>query len=320
MSRTELWEMFVKYSKENNRFPSVSEFAAYSRIAEPTMSKVLKMWVSENKLAKMGNRYVFVDKTIQDFIQPEIKSVKPKKPAMKKEPEKLNILFSFVKCLVAVIGIILILCSIHFTFNFNKLGMNTFWAFMLSISIVLFMGFAFTIKSYIQSKSTKLGIIILWVLGISYSVFTAVSGQFNEFRQYSASDNHYQLENQKKIFESQLKTLEKKQNELLHWREQETEYSLNPDLKLENPGTWKTIQNGTKQLNETERKIEEIQEKLLVNIDNNTVTEETVYNWLSSFLNVRADIIQFIIILFPALFIDLCSTICLTFSFGKNEK
>ena len=64
----------------------------------------------------------------------------------------------------------------------------------------------------------------------------------------------------------------------------------------------------------------DIQDKLLNNINTEVVLEETVYNWLASFLGVSADIIQFIIILFPALFIDLCSTVCFTFALGKENN
>ena len=181
------------------------------------------------------------------------------------------------------------------------------------------MAFAFTIKSYVAEKSTGVFIVILWVLGISYSVFTAVSGQYNDFRKYSASDTSVQVENKNKIYENQLKAYEKKQKELLHWREQETEYSLNPDLKTENPVTWKKIQEGVEELKKVENEITEVQKKLLDNMDSEIVMKETVYNWLAGFLGINANIIQFIIILFPALFIDLCSTVCFTFALGKDK-
>lgn len=331
MTRTELWDMLVKLAKSSKEFPSEEEFAAYlksnnSIIPVATIHKVYNLWVTEGKLTKRGNTFIFTDKNIQSEIMPVKFEPKPiAKPSVKSLPKKKtesqdNFILKVIKIVSSVIGTILTGVSIHFTFRFNKLGMNIFWGLMLSISVVCFMSFAFTIRSYVMKKSTRVFIVILWVLGISYSVFTAVSGQFNDFRKYSASDSSLRVESQNKIYEKQLSTLEKKQSELNHWRDQETEYSLNPDLKIENPVTWQKIQKGCEDLNNVESQIMEIQDKLLDNISEDVVLEETVYNWLASFLGVRADLIQFIIILFPALFIDLCSTVCFTFAFGKEEK
>lgn len=340
MTRNELWDMLVDYSVHNKSFPKAETFAAYSKIPKDTMEKVYKMWIQEGKLERDRNGFIFTDSEIQSKIsEPEIKEEikeesvventevvspvvsKVRMPYKKKAAEKQNnFILKIVKMVAVVVGILLTTDSIRFTSNFNNLAMNMFWSLMLSVPVVCFMSFAFTIRSYVTEKSTRMFIVILWILGISYSVFTAVSGQFNEFRKYTASDNTVQIENKNKIYENQLKALEKKQTELLHWREQETEYSLNPDLKVENPVTWVKIQNGVEELKKVESDITDVQEKLLGNINTEVVLEETVYNWLASFLGIRADIIQFIIILFPALFIDLCSTVCFTFALGKENS
>lgn len=323
MTRNELWNMLREYSVSNG-FPNPETFAAYSKIPVDTIRKVYKLWIAEGKMNKVGDTYVFTDNAIESKPM-ENKSVKPIQPkvqkiSVKKQIEQqTNFILRIIKIIAVVIASVLTCVSIHFTFGFNKLGMTSFWGFLLSASVVSFMAFAFTIKSYVAEKSTRVFIVILWVLGISYSVFTAVSGQYNDFRKYSASDNSVQVENKNKIYETQLKAYEKKQKELLHWREQETEYSLNPDLKTENPVTWKKIQEGVEELKKVESEITEVQEKLLDNMDSEIVMKETVYNWLASFLGVNADIIQFIIILFPALFIDLCSTVCFTFALGKEK-
>ncbi len=322
MTRVELWNMLVDYSIKNKAFPKSDVFAEYSRIPEATIKKVYKMWMSEGKLNKLGDTFIFTDNTIQSkLMENKIEYNKQiiRAPVRKKAISHNNLILKSIRIIAVIIGSILTIVSIHFTFNHNKLGMNPFWGLLLSASIVCFMSFAFTIRSYVITKSTRFLIVILWVLGISYSVFTAVSGQFGDFRKYDASDNSVNIERQNKIYEKQLKAAEKKQEELLHWRKKEEEYTENPDLKVENPGTWKQIQNGTKELKEIESEIMEIQNKILVNINNDVVLDETIYNWLASFLGIGSDVIQFIFILFPALFIDLCSTVCFTFALGKEN-
>ena len=324
MTRIELWDMLVEYSLTNKAIPKPDVFASFSRIPEETIKKVYRMWIQEGKLEKTNDTLCFSDKSIQSQIMENVKQVTKTnviKPSVRKKMEQQNnLILRIIKSIAIIIGSILTTVSIHFTFGFNKMGMNAVWGFLLSASVVCFMSFAFTIRSYVIKQSTRALIVMLWVLGISYSVFTAVSGQFNDFRKYTASDNSVQIESKNKIYEKQLKALEKKQEELLHWREQETEYTLNPNLKVENRNTWKDIQVGVEELRKVESDITVVQEKLLGNINSDVVLEETVYNWLASFLGIGADVIQFIIILFPALFIDLCSTVCFTFALGKENN
>lgn len=324
MTRGELWDKLIEFSISNKSFPKADIFAAYSKIPEETIKKVYRMWIQEGKLERNGDTLCFTDKSIQSqLMEDEVKQlIKPvMKPSVRKRMEQQNnLILKIIKIIAIIIGSVLTIVSIHFTFGFNKMGMAILWGFLLSASVVCFMSFAFTIRSYVTKKMTRALIVMLWVLGISYSVFTAVSGQFNDFRKYTASDSSVQIENKNKIYEKQLKALEKKQEELLHWRKKEEEYTLNPELKVENRNTWKDIQSGVEELKKVETDIMDIQDKLLNNINTEVVLEETVYNWLASFLGVSADIIQFIIILFPALFIDLCSTVCFTFALGKENN
>lgn len=326
MTMNELWVALNKCADENGRFPSVQVFSEYSKLPYETISKVYRRWLQENKLIRNGNYYDFPNNKkieLQAKIQekPLLQKIKSEGLKSLNSKEKKSFTQILVRILTGFIGFVLVACSVHFTYDFNSLAMDKIWGFLLSFAIVVFTSFAFTISSYIDKKFTKVAISILWFLGIAYSVFTAVSGQFNDFRQYTASDTTVVIQNQEKILKSQLKAAELKQDKLSHWRDEEAKYTANTDLKTENPGTWRTIQNGVLELSKVENEIKDIQEKLLNNISVDNTSNETVYNWLSGFLHVNAAIIQFIVTLFPALFIDLCSSICLTFALGKkNEK
>ena len=326
MTVDEVFEILKEYYKLHKKFPTIEEFAQYSEISEETIRKIYKRWVSQGKLVKKGDTYDFY-KEDPNKLFPEEKKQEPdnmiiKIPGRKEnkeEPPKKDYLKSFVKILVGVIGVILILCSIHFTFEFNHMSMKLFWAFSLSISIVTFMGIAFTLAHYVKEKYLKVFVLFLWLLGFIYSVFTAVSGQYNDFRKYLSTDKSEVIVTQKDLIKEQLEIQVKKQKELLHWREQETEYSLNPDLKTENPGTWKKIQEGLIKLEECENKIEELQDKLMDITEVDVISEETVYSWLCQTLGVSSNKLHFVIVLFPAIFIDLCSGICLMFALRKEE-
>ena len=296
MTSDELWNKLLTY--KNCEFPTIEDFATEVGLNAKLIEKAFKMWVVRGKLSFDGESYSF----------PKIKQVN----------EQRNML-TLVKYLMATIGFILTICSIHFTYQFNTLAMNKLWAFLLSLSTVMFMSFAFTIRSYIRKKHVKLFIVVLWTIGILYSVFTAVSGQYNDFRDYNKKDSSVSVSQKRELYKNQLKNYETKYKALLHYRKDEEEYNNNTDLKVENPRTWSIICKRINELNECERQIEEINEKLFNLIDEVDVTDETVYNWLSRILKINANIIQLLIILLPAIFIDLCSTICFSFAFGKNN-
>lgn len=263
---------------------------------------------------------------VMTIKQPEIKievpkKIKPKKTYKPRKPkeEKKYPLKYLMKIIVFGIGIILMITSVHFTYGFNKLGMTKLWAILLSVSIVSFMCFAFTIRSYMKGKFARTAVIILWSLGLLYSVFTAVSGQYNSFRKYNETDTSSTDNERKELVTERLSELQARYDEISYLRGLEKDYTLNPDLKVENPQTWALIKSGVAELKELETKISELQDTRYTLVDNSTVLNTTVYHWLGETTGIDSDIIQLIIILFPALFMDLCSTLCLSFALAKEE-
>ena len=266
------------YHKEHRKFPSIQEFSAYANLSYDITVKLYKRWINQHKIVRKGNGFDFFvedpNKLFYDAAEQKPDNLKIPQKEQEKEKDKPGVLFKVVRVLVGLIGILLVFCSIHFTLEFNRLSMKWFWAFCLSFSIVTFMAIAFTIADFMKKPLMKIIVIGLWALGFAYSVFTAVSGQYNDFRKYVSSDKSGIIEKQKEIINEQIEIQIKKQKELLHWREQETEYSMEPSLKVLNPGTWRNIQNGVKQLEETEKKIEELGHQMLEVI--NDMVEEII--------------------------------------------
>ena len=320
MTAEDLFQMAKEYIKIHNKFPSISELASYSELPVDTITKVYKRWISQGRIVKKGNSYdLYREDQNKLFVEPKV--TKPDNTVIEKaEKEKVPKMKIFVKILSGFIGIILMLCSIHFTFEFNKFSMIIFWSFCLSFSIVSFMSIAFTLITYNDRKSIKCFLFFLWIMGFIYSVFTAVSGQYNSFKKYLSNDKTAIVENKKEIIKEQIAVLKEKREDLLHWRQQETEYSLNPDLKVENPGTWITIKDGIQKLQECELQIEEKQSKYLELSEIDVVENETVYSWLCQILHIESNKLHFLIILFPSIFIDLCSGLCLMFAFSPENR
>lgn len=335
MTQDDLWSKLKEVSGDKPL--TVDEFAAHTGLAKNLIAKVYDRWVQMDKLRKEHGQYVFVKRgNLNLFDEPESEGFKKVMNTLSKkelkedeaEEEKVKRIYTrkkkvelggFMRFVSAVIGTILMITSIYFTYNFNKLGMSLFWGMLLSVSIVSFMCLAFTIRSYMSSKFNRIGVVILWTLGLLYSVFTAVSGQYNNFRKYNAGDESTIVVEQKELTEDRINELLKRQEEILYVRELEKEYTLNPDLKTENPQTWSLIKKSVVELKEIETEISELKKRKYELVTNDTVEDTTVYHWLQQTTGINGNIIQLITILFPALFMDLCSTICLSFALSKKR-
>lgn len=312
MTQLEIWQKLQSCIEENGKFPSAQTFANYSGIRVWTVYEIFKKWANEGKLGRRGPHYYVPDNNNE--YKPTLMEIpqlvaKGNASATKKVTRWISL----------TIGLALTAVSIHFTFEFNRLSLPMVWAFILSASTVLFMNIAFVIRNMTKSILKKHVIVVLWLLGITYSVFTAVSGQFNDQRKYVSKDNTSKSISARKIFDKEIEGLNLKKESLLHWRKLEEEYSLNPDLKIENPGTWKSIKKGSEELLNVEKKIEEINEKIISNIENMTDEDRSVFSWIEGVTGQSSDLIQLLIILFPSLFIDLCSTVLIEFAFGEEK-
>ena len=306
-----LWNIIEDYGREYKKFPSVAKLREKTGINGQLIIQQYRKWYKEGKIDFKSNRYAFKDDYfVEDEAEEEKKSeVKPKR----------DLSAIAMKLFSGIIASFLTIISVHFTFEFNKMMLPTFWAFLMSLSVVLFMSSAFALKSFMNSKFSRQIIVVLWFLGISYSVFTAVSGQFNSVRKYDAADKTSIVSEQKEIINDSLKSLKKKESQLLHWREQESLYTADPNLKTENPGTWRSIKKGIIELEKTESEIRDCEQKLISLAGENTKENRSVYEWISEAIGIKVSLIQFFMILFPSVFIDLCSTLLFGFAFGKSK-
>lgn len=296
MTIVECKSKFDDIVKLEKRIPTVDEFASLMNLSKEIVNKLYLKWN--------------VDKI--EIPKEEIPPVKQVEEKEVKNPIKI------IKGIAFIIGLCLTLCSVHFTYMFNSMSMIGLWGFVLSFSIVSFMAFAFVLSSYTQSRFVKIVICFLWALSFVYSVFTAVSGQYEDFKKYTVLDTQDTIVKQADVNNTRLNLLNEKRQSLLPYRDMYIEYNADTRLKVQNPSTWKIIQNAIDELNSVETQIFELENVKLDLIDGETTEHETVYKWLSKILKVNGEVIHLLIITFSAIFIDLCSSICFNFVFEKK--
>lgn len=345
MTKNELWNRLFDFYLKNERCPQPEELATECKLSVNAIKQVYESWRLEQKLdyVKPFNSSVFYydiyDKTVKEELlkrlpknsvrnAPRIAYDEPNGVKEYKETTKPKIPLNFdvfkgvwLKLFALIVSVILLTCSIHFTFDFNHKAMNLFWAMMMSLAICGFNGFAFSISDSMKGFS-KYVVICMWFVGTFFSIFTAIGTQYNNFVETKSKDTSVAIDNQKQIIEKQIAQLQKKADLLYTFREQEIEYNENPDLKIENRGTWRVITERVSELNGIENSMIELENRLIDigEVESENVANKTVYSWLEDITHKSADFWQFLVMCFPAVFIDLTVSVLIKFVFSKNEN
>lgn len=316
---TEANKKIVKLEKSKNDLSSNYTFVKdnYENILGEKEKIQEKNKVLESELEGMN--------AMMNMLQTDYNIMKADKELPRKdENQKLKINGMFVfKSFCFLIGILLLSCSVHFTYRFNCEAMTTPWAFVLSLAIVCFTSFAFSIAMF-TSRKTRLIIYLMWSVGVAYSIFTALASQMEDFRKYIANDITSISNKKNLIYENQLQDLLKREQELLPSVKLETEYNNDPDLKNNHYGNWIRIKQNIEELKQVRKEIKSIQLNIFNNVEEQKVIEKnkTIYQWLSEVIGIRASFIQFLTLLFPSIFIDFVTGIVFKFSLEgvKDER
>lgn len=309
MTMLELWDAASKMVS-NGVFPPSQELASKVNIGVSVVKKVYSTWENKNLITKDSKGvYTLVKKD-----EPVVKEENVKDKIQEKKSK-----FSLLQIVCLVLGILLMICSVHFTYVFNKLSMQPVWAFMLSVAIVGYACFAFTIASLAKGFH-KTVVYTMYIVGISYSIFTAVASQYDSFKNISLDDKTSIMGESIDSLKKELKDVETQEKELLPYVGLEKTYNLDPDLKIHNNGTWHEIQDNVQKLSALRDEKSSLQKELKLLSEKQSETNKNVYTWISTTFHISAGLIQFIVILFPSMFIDIVSGIVIKYSFVKKEE
>lgn len=319
MKSSEFYNSIYNLYKKHGGFPPVWLISKESGLPQETVEKYLSYFCSIKKIIRKNNLYWFPEQ-LENKNNLERKS---------------NFSVSNVcRIIMGIVGVSCIVCSIRFTYSFNKLNMPEFWGFILSSAIAIFTSFCFTVRDFLKKSNKKFQaniFIILYFMGVSYSIFTAIAGQYNDYiiSNQTIFENSFNdeinnrkyelLKEQKDRYINQINSyntqLEAQQKIIL-------DLSSSPERKFEYNNTWKQANALSQKLQEDiqilEDKISEIDSQLINSISVDSNKNKNIFDWIADLFHISSDIIQFIISLFPAIFIDLVSPFAISFAFNKN--
>ena len=313
MTSSAIYHLIHSLYQTNKKFPSIDELHKCTNCNKKDIQNVLNYFVENGRLLYVNNQYLFPNET-----------------------KKKRVMFNLCRIIMAVVAVSCILCSIRFTYSFNKLTMPKTWGFILSSSMIIFTSFCFTVREYLlqQNKKKQATLFIaLYVMGITYSIFTAVAGQYNDYLiqnkttveaklNNAINENKLQLlQQQKTSYENQIKNYEKQitaQQNIID------NLSQSPEKKWEYNNTWKQavalVNNCNIKIEQLQNKVAVIDEQIINSITIETNESKNIYDWIADLFHISSSLIQFIISLFPALFIDIVTPFAISFAFIDKNK
>lgn len=310
MTSSQLYFSIHSIWERDKEFPSVEKISKETGTTQSVINKALQYYLIRGKLNLVDGNYVFP-----------------------KSSRKYNFIILILRIIMGVVGTGCIITSIKFTYSFNKLTMPKFWAFVLSSSLIIFTSFCFTIRDVLK-KTNKFQaniFVFLYFIGIIYSVFTAISGQYNDYLinnkitieskiEESTNVEKYKILQERK--ERYLFQIDDYNKQKISHRKIIEDLSQSPEKKFEYRNTWNSslqaIESINENINQLENQLIEIDNELIKSIKNKETKTQNIFDWISNLFNISGDLLQFLISLFPAIFIDLVSPFAISFAFNKN--
>jgi hypothetical protein len=271
-------------------------------------------------------------------------------PAIKKDFIPVyGIQIWIIQIVMAIIGVGASIISIYYTsiwlieflpIVFAVLLSSIMTAFAVSAfeTAIIFLSGEITDNKWIKGSAVT-GFAVLWVVVTFFSIISTVAGQVNEDfkkKEIVESKVDYNKKQQWSILQDEKKDL---QVRLQEHREQSKIYTevlsgMNTLEKREdNKGIWWDTNNKLRlnQNNMTKilQQLDSVREKertmLAESKTKELITEGNIektdfYQWLSKVLNIRADRIQFLLVLLPAVFCDLIAPVGIAVTLFLRSK
>jgi hypothetical protein len=252
--------------------------------------------------------------------------------------------FTILRIFMGIIGICAGVMSAYYTQIWQHETLSIFWSWFLSLIMIGFSSTAFLTLIGILTKSLKgnwknIGIAIiftiLWIICLIYSVQVTVAGRYAQYQgivsknalvENASNSNKLKMENIKSSIES-LKTDKANNQKQLDILLTQYDYvQLNIGVKGE---TFQSIQN---KISKVQGTIADINNKLenknieyekiigsgvIISVDN----KFGFYDWAAKIYKTDRSNIEWIMLLFPSLFLDIASPIALAvFMFLGRKK
>jgi hypothetical protein len=267
------------------------------------------------------------------------------KPEVKKE---FDLVIPILRLLMLAIGTGAMIVSIFYTWIWLRELLPSPLAILLSTIMVCFSVLSFeVIVLFLTGEVTKhwsrwfviTGFSFLWIIVAAFSITSTIAGQYNK---HIKNSKEYAMQNQGKKSEvMKWNRLQERKTELVERRLEKKTQISNLIAMSNQVGTiaeaekhnevlastnYRT-QTAESELNHIEAELEKVrdEEKKAITADTSLASADTVdvpdfYSWLAKILDIKKDLAQFWLSLFPAIFVDLISPAALAIAAFLKKK
>lgn len=289
-------------------------------------------WVSQHtsiKLETITDHYKdhLVRVNWFDNLYTEIHNYKQKNEKPKLKKYTINAI-SVLKAILCIIGVLATYMSIYYSNLYLQQYLNKVNAFILSTTMVIYavVSFEFIVYFYLQKFYKLLAMFsLLWLVCVLFSMVSTVAGQYNA-RMSKILENKQQekqllldnskiteYNNQKELLEKELDKYNIESDRLTNLLNQFTSTEITSQA-------YRDI-NYSKIINDRKRQevLTELKNLQKPEISANVIVLD-FYQWLSKIINKPDYLIQFLLSLFPAIFIDLIAPISISTAIFLKRK
>lgn len=317
-------EFINEYYIRHDKFPSFQYLLEKTNWTKQMLLKYLRELENQGKINRNYSQYTL----------PE--SVKIS------EIEKKNIVNIILRIVMILIGFGAGIISFWFTMVWFQEFLNLFLSALLSLIMILFSITSFEIIIYLWKNKSFILVFtfsILWIVVVSFSMFSTVAGQYNKRMTKIIKLEEKKYKNLSKI--TMLKNIIDSEKEIkIELKQKREKLKSHQNLLIQfydleyRRKNWRLYWNILNQVNAIEKEIRKLlyqlkdirKDKIIEakktkgRIDHKIIKVD-FYSWIGKLFKIKSDQIQFWISIFPAVFVDLVCPIAFAVGlFLVNDK
>jgi hypothetical protein len=284
-----------------------------------------------------GNNYYMPEQAaeLKKRLHKQKKAEEPVKTVKNLTLDKAKLFI--LKIILGIIGSISAFLSMYYSYIWFASNMYKFLAIFFSVIMVSFSVCAFEIIIWLRQEKKHLisGFFsFLWIIVLLLSMISTVAGLYNKYWEkknikiIQNTDNNYkllkELENQEQQYKQDIEDKIKERKRFLKIL---SEFDTNKEIK-ENKKQINSYRNSLYYLDKDIKKlkeklnsvIEEKKELLSKNKNVKELNEDDFFTWAEKIIKVKSYVLQFILNIFPAVFIDIIAPLCFALVLFFNRK
>jgi len=310
------------YFKQYHKFPKLIKISNATELNNEQIKLILKFLISKNYLKIYGNNYYFPEQKISR------KKKIIKKEESKKEIKKIHITFDrFIEIIqtiftgiISTIGnLFTVITGVFLSTYFTYIWFIDYFDGLIPIILSMFIVFGSLISYQNYKKQNKKRYFVFWIIIISFSIVTGISGQLNKGieKKIILEETNVNANNKTLLFNdysNRIKDIKIEIESVRKEREKLQEFLSNTSFdNTDDKKEYKDINyriylknNDLNKLRDELTKLEKEKENLLKEDVKLNITEKIdFFTWLNSFTNINADWFKLLLYTLLAIFADI---------------